>query len=154
MTHARKPSHDASDNRASVEDLPVLDDVLRDLSTLLQLPWDCRRRRCRATKRCQGGEGPPCFHRYRAFIAHSIEQSGLRGLRRFWQRQRALAAADAGGAGGATADSKRPPPQRSGGAGRRLRRRRRRACDTQNSQAPAPALSRGRERVITGVRAG
>ena len=114
MTHARKPSHDASDNRASVEDLPVLDDALRDLSTLLQLPWDCRRRRCRATKRCQGGEGPPCFHRYRAFIAHSIEQSGLRGLRRFWQRQRALAAAGAGGAGGATADSKRPPPQRSG----------------------------------------
>jgi hypothetical protein len=93
MTHAflllRRPP---VGNRRSVEDLPELDEVLRQLSSLLELPLDCRRIACRRSARCQGGEGPPCFYRKREFIAKCI-QSGLRDTRRFWKRQRALARA-------------------------------------------------------------
>jgi hypothetical protein len=92
MTHAwLLRAHPAPRNRRSLEGLCEVDEVMRQLCDLLELPLDCPRRACRRAGRCQGGDGPPCFYRKRRYIAGCIE-TGLRDTRRFWKRQRAIAA--------------------------------------------------------------
>jgi hypothetical protein len=94
MPHARLlRQYPSAHNRRSVEGLSEVDDVMRQLADLLELPLDCPRRACRRMARCQGGDGPPCFYRKRRWIAGCIS-TGLRDTRRFWKRQRALARAE------------------------------------------------------------
>jgi hypothetical protein len=91
MTHAwLLREHPSARRRRSVDGLAEVDEVMRQLADLLELPLDCPRRACRRMMRCQGGDGPPGFHRKRHYIAGCIE-TGLRDTRRFWKRQRALA---------------------------------------------------------------
>jgi hypothetical protein len=95
MTHADK----ASEARANttrfrpprLDGLADLDEVLRQLSDLLCVPLGCRRRSCRATERCVGGQGPPCVYEETAvFISHF--EARTREVRVFWRRQHLLAA--------------------------------------------------------------
>ena len=66
-------------------------DLMRQLSDLFVLAPGCRRGACRIAERCQGGDGPPCFHEHRELFAEAMS-AGLRDTRQFWKRQRALAA--------------------------------------------------------------
>lgn len=104
MTHALDqaplPAHRSLDGIAEVSDL------MRQLSDLFVLAPGCRRRACRLTERCQGGEGPPCFHEHRDLFVEAM-RNGLRGTRRFWARQRALAR---------EAERRRGPREGPGGA--------------------------------------
>ncbi|HEX8166285.1 MAG TPA: hypothetical protein VF601_10930 [Beijerinckiaceae bacterium] len=77
--------------RISLEGLADIDDLMRQLSDLITFPVLCRRRACRATRRCQGGPGPPCLYECPDAFAANM-QDGMREIRRFWQRQRAKAA--------------------------------------------------------------
>jgi hypothetical protein len=90
MTHDSTPPNTRSNGR-SLDGIADPSDLLRQLSDLFCLPLGCRRNACRRTERCHGGEGPPCFHEDRKFFAEAM-QAGLRETRRFWKRQRALAA--------------------------------------------------------------
>jgi hypothetical protein len=75
----------------SLEGLPDIDDLVRQLSDFIDYPVLCRNRACRLSERCQGGYGPPCFDADREVFAEHM-RNGLREMRRFWKRQRALAA--------------------------------------------------------------
>ena len=83
MTHDRRRLEDDRQPTEfrfrSCEGLADIDDLMRQLSDLLVVPVLCRKRACRLSERCRGGAGPPCLHEYPE-------------MRRFWQRQRALAA--------------------------------------------------------------
>ena len=105
MTHVCTPQ-DSEDverpkdpRRRSLHGIADPSDLMRQLSDLFCLPFGCRRRACRRAERCQGGEGPPCFHEHREFFAEAM-RAGLRDIRRFWKRQRALAGEPAPGASG------------------------------------------------------
>jgi hypothetical protein len=94
MTH-ESPSHDDRQSNGlrfpSCEGLADIDDLMRQFSDLVVLPPLCRERACREAERCKGGYGPPCLHMYPdVFVAHI--RGGMRELRRFWKRQRAMAA--------------------------------------------------------------
>jgi hypothetical protein len=93
MTHdSRSPGHGRTDFKfRSCEGLPDIDDVMRQLSNFLVVPVLCRRRACRQAERCPGGPGPPCLHEYPDVFAVHV-RDGLREMRLFWQRQRAMAA--------------------------------------------------------------
>ena len=73
----------------STEGLADIDDLMRQLSDLIAFPVLCRKRACRATRRCQGGYGPPCLFEYPEIFATHM-QDGMREIRRFWQHQRKL----------------------------------------------------------------
>jgi len=74
----------------SGEGLADIDDLMRQLSDLLVVPVLCRKRACRLAERCRGGPGPPCLHQYPDVFAVHV-RGRMREMRRFWQRQRALA---------------------------------------------------------------
>src|SRR5215218_1137026 len=91
MTHdSRHPQGAPRPRHRAVEHIADIDDLMRQLSDILDLHIDCRRTACQTAGRCKGGEGPYCFHANRAYIAQSIA-AGLADTRRFWSRQRALA---------------------------------------------------------------
>jgi hypothetical protein len=62
---------------------------VRQLSNVIDDPVLCRKRACRRAERCQGGYGP-ALPRRRPRSSHM--RNGLREMRRFWKRQRTLAA--------------------------------------------------------------
>ena len=90
MTHACPPPPHPRRKHRSLEDIADPSDLMRQLSDLFVLAPGCRRKPCRMAERCQGGDGPPCFHEYRELFAEAMT-AGLRENRRFWKRQRALA---------------------------------------------------------------
>ena len=90
MTHVCTPPPHAPSNRRSLEGIADPSDLMRQLSDLFVLAPGCKRRACQVAERCQGGEGPPCFHEYRSLFVDAM-QAGLRETRRFWRRQRARA---------------------------------------------------------------
>ena len=90
MTHDSTPPPHGLSNRRSLEGIADPSDLMRQLSDLFVLAFGCRRKACRRAGRCQGGDGPPCFHEYRELFAEAMT-AGLRENRRFWKRQRALA---------------------------------------------------------------
>ena len=87
----------------STEGIADIDDLMRQLSDLLTYAPFCRIRACRRAERCQGGAGPPCLNEAtRVFVGAMSDR--MRGTRRFWARQRQLAAErHAAGPGGPTA---------------------------------------------------
>jgi hypothetical protein len=89
MTHACTPP-DAPPKHRSLEGIADPSDLMRQLSDLFVLAPGCRRKPCRSAERCQGGDGPPCFHEHRELFADAM-RAGLRETRQFWKRQRALA---------------------------------------------------------------
>jgi hypothetical protein len=89
MTHD-SDSHDGHPGH-SLEGLADIDDLMRQLSDFITFPLLCRRAACRRAWRCQGGAGPPCLHECPGVFAANM-QNGLRDARRFWKRQRAMAA--------------------------------------------------------------
>jgi hypothetical protein len=95
MTHDRRRLEDdrqpAEFRFRSCEGLADIDDLMRQLSDLLVIPVLCRKRACRLAERCRGGDGPPCLHQYPEIFAVHVGDR-MREMRRFWQRQRALAA--------------------------------------------------------------
>jgi hypothetical protein len=105
MTHACTPP-DAPPKHRSLEGIADPSDLMRQLSDLFVLAPGCRRKPCRMAERCQGGDGPPCFHEHRELFAESMS-AGLRETRQFWKRQRALA-------GEAAAHQSRAIPPREG----------------------------------------
>ena len=91
MTHVCTPRPDCRPaNRRPLEGIADPSDLMRQLSDLFVLAVGCRRKACRLAERCQGGDGPPCFHEHRDLFAEAM-RAGLRDTRRFWRRQRALA---------------------------------------------------------------
>jgi hypothetical protein len=95
MTHDHRRLEDdtqpAEFRFRSCEGLAEIDDLMRQLSDLLVVPVLCRKRACRLAERCRGGPGPPCLHQYPDVFAVHVG-GRMREMRRFWQRQRALAA--------------------------------------------------------------
>jgi hypothetical protein len=95
MTHDRRRLEDDRQPTEfrfrSCEGLADIDDLMRQLSDLLVVPVLCRKRACRLSERCRGGAGPPCLHEYPDVFAVHV-RGRMREMRRFWQRQRALAA--------------------------------------------------------------
>ena len=95
MTHDRRRLEDDRQPTEfrfrSCEGLADIDDLMRQLSDLLVVPVLCRKRACRLSERCRGGPGPPCLHEYPEVFAVRVG-GRMRETRRFWQRQRALAA--------------------------------------------------------------
>ena len=93
MTHARTPgptpAPSALPRRVQLDGIADLDDLLRQLADLCTTAPFCRRKACRRADRCQGGKGPPCMYQWRKLFA-AVMQDGLRDVRRFWRRQRAL----------------------------------------------------------------
>jgi len=77
--------------RRSAEGLADIDDLMRQLSDLLTYPALCRIRACRRAQRCRGGAGPPCLNEAPRVFAAAMSDR-MRGIRRFWARQRRLAA--------------------------------------------------------------
>ncbi|MDF3063739.1 MAG: hypothetical protein K0S06_3848 [Microvirga sp.] len=78
----------------SCEGIADIDEPMRQLSDLVVFAPFCRRRACRRAGRCRGGSGPPClFEAPEVFVAPL--QNGMREIRRFWSRQRALAREEA-----------------------------------------------------------
>ena len=94
MTHDSTPPPHGLSNRRSLEGIADPSDLMRQLSDLFELAFGCRRKACRRAGRCQGGDGPPCFHADRELFVEAVT-AGLRDIRRFWKRQRALAGAAA-----------------------------------------------------------
>src|SRR4051794_8341654 len=64
---------------------------MRQLSDLLVYAPFCRIRACRRAERCRGGAGPPCLYEATPVFVGPIAD-GMRDIRRFWARQRRLAA--------------------------------------------------------------
>lgn len=67
--------------------LPDCDDTLRRLADLLQIPYTCRRRKCRRTVQCQGGYGPPCYFEQRITFTERVHEH-MQEYRAFWKAQR------------------------------------------------------------------
>jgi hypothetical protein len=109
MTHAR--NRKPAPPWGTLEGIAEASDLMRQLSDLFVLAPGCRHRACRAAGRCRGGEGPPCFHEHRDLFIDAMRH-GLRATRRFWKRQRALAAERK-----ATRASRDSPPQPPSGEG-------------------------------------
>jgi hypothetical protein len=107
MTRVCTPP-DAPPNHRSLEGIADPSDLMRQLSDLFVLAPGCRRTGCRMAERCQGGDGPPCFHEHPELFAQAMS-AGLRETRQFWKRQRALA-------GEAAAHQSRAIPPREGSA--------------------------------------
>ena len=95
MTHDRRRLEDDRQPTEfrfrSCEGLADIDDLMRQLSDLLVVPVLCRKGACRLSERCRGGPGPPCLHQYPEVFAVHVGGC-MREMRRFWKRQRALAA--------------------------------------------------------------
>ena len=95
MTHDRRRLEDDRQPTEfrfrSCEGLADIDDLMRQLSDLLVVPVLCRKRACRLSERCRGGPGPPCLDQYPEIFAVHVG-GRMRETRRFWLRQRALAA--------------------------------------------------------------
>ena len=68
--------------------LPDADDALRRLSDVIQVPLACRKRACRAARRCQGGHGPPCFFANRKHFADALMEE-MQDHREYWNHRRA-----------------------------------------------------------------
>jgi hypothetical protein len=75
----------------SADGIADIDDLMRQLSDLPAYAPVCRIRVCRRAERCQGGAGPPCLHEATRVFVEAIADR-MRGTRRFWARQRRLAA--------------------------------------------------------------
>jgi hypothetical protein len=91
MTHVCTPPPDGRPAHRPLDGIADPSDLMRQLSDLFVLAPGCRRKACRRAERCRGGDGPPCFHHDRELFVEAM-QGGLREIRRFWRRQRALAA--------------------------------------------------------------
>ena len=111
MTHELRSSDSQTfpaPGQRRLDGLADIDEVLRQLADLLCVPHGCRRRACRASERCAGGAGPPCaYAEAEVFVTHFRERT--RSVRRFWARQRRLAAEHAEAA-------ERPPIDRRSAA--------------------------------------
>ncbi|HKH95733.1 MAG TPA: hypothetical protein VKA39_04340 [Beijerinckiaceae bacterium] len=99
MTHVRTPPPHRGPKHRPLEGIADPSDLMRQLSDLFVLAPGCRRKACRMAGRCQGGDGPPCFHADRELFIEAVT-AGLRDIRRFWKRQRALAGEPAPGPSG------------------------------------------------------
>ena len=91
MTHVCTPPPDGRPAHRSLAGIADPSALMRQLSDLFVLAVGCRRKACRGAERCQGGDGPPCFHEHRELFVEAM-QAGLRVTNRFRSRQRALAA--------------------------------------------------------------
>jgi hypothetical protein len=93
--------------RRSAEGLADIDDLMRQLSDLLTYPALCRIRACRRAQRCRGGAGPPCLNEAPRVFAAAMSDR-MRGIRRFWARQRRLAAERGAAESQAAGDTEAP----------------------------------------------
>ena len=89
MTHVCTPNRPRPKHRP-LDGIADPSDLMRQLSDLFVLAPGCRRTACRIAERCQGGDGPPCFHEHRELFTEAMS-AGLRETRQFWKRQQALA---------------------------------------------------------------